>query len=459
MIVTKPCCFIGASLFMKIFISGGGRVGFQIARLLSKENHEVTVIESDKNQVDHVDYTLDVRTIKGYAQDVLLLQDLGVADADLFLATTGDDEVNLIAATTAKGLGAKKVVARVENQMYNEHDILYETIMGIDYILSPQALTAKEMVNYIQNPGMVATESFGNGRVQMLQIQVSKAPHREGQSLQDIELPPGVLVGVISRGGKAQIPYGGSTIEKDDVVTLLGKTEAIEQAQKLFKGVEVRNDKVVIMGGSRTGRHLASILENKGHSVKLLERDMNRCTELASELKKTKVVCRDATSRMSLEQEHIDGTDIFVSVTHDDERNIMASVLAKEVGAKRTLAVVHQPDFAPLVRKLGIDHAVTPRACIANRIMKLTSSEHSQSLAVLEDGQVEILEYTITESNPMFGHTLSEIKFPKHSLIGTILRKDEVIIPTGLDTLQSGDSVIVITTAKSLEAIRKLFPQ
>lgn len=444
---------------MKIFIAGGGRVGFQLARLLCKENHHVTVIETDRNQVDHVDYSLDVSTVCGHAQDVLLLQELGVADADLFLATTGVDEINLIAATTAKGLGAKKVVARVENRMYNEHDILYETIMGIDYILSPQALTAKEMVNYIQNPGMVATESFGNGRIQMMQIQVTKAPHGPGESLKDITLPEGILVGVISRGGDAQIPYGGSTIEENDVVTLLGETEKIEQAHKLFKGIEVRNDKVVIMGGSRTGRHLASILEKKGHSVKLLERDMDRCTELAAELKNTKVVCRDATSRMSLEQEHIDGTDIFVSVTHDDERNIMASVLAKEVGAKRTLAVVHQPDFAPLVRKLGIDHAVTPRACIANRIMKLTSTEHSQSLAVLEDGQVEILEFKINESNPMYGETLSEIKFPKHSLIGSILRKDQVIIPTGIDTLQGGDSVIVITTAKSLEAVRKMFPQ
>lgn len=444
---------------MKIFIAGGGRVGFHLARLLSKENHLVTVIETDKNEVEHVDYTLDVSTVTGAGQDVLLLQQLGVPEADLFLAMTGSDEINLIAATTAKGLGAHKVVARVENRMYNESDILYETIMGIDYILSPQALTASEMANYVQNPGMVATESFGNGRIRMLQIQVTNTPHGPGETLKDIRLPKGVLVGVISRGGKAQIPYGGSVIEENDIVTLLGEKESIESAEKLFKGVTVRTDKVVIMGGSRTGRHLASMLETKGHSVKLIERDMNRCNQLAAELRKTKIVCRDATSRMALEQEHVDGTDIFIAVTHDDERNIMASVLAKEVGATRTLAVVHQPDFAPLVRKLGIDHAVTPRACIANRIMKLTSMEHSQSLAVLEDGQVEILEFRINDSNPMIGQTLSDIKFPKHTLIGSILRNDQVIVPTGLDAIQQNDSVIVITRSKVLDTVRKLFTQ
>ena len=443
---------------MNIFIAGGGRVGFQLARLLSKENHDVTVIESDQNQVDHVDYSLDVSTVTGRAEDVLLLQGLGVGEADLFLAATGDDEINLISATTAKGLGAKKVVARVENRIYNESDILYETIMGIDYILSPQALTAREIVNYVQNPGMIAAESFGNGRIRMFQIQVTKAPHAAGQSLKDIDLPGGVLVGVISRAGEAQIPSGASQIQKDDIVTLLGQSESIESARKLFQGVELRNDKVVIMGGSRTGLQLAEILEKDGRSVKLFEWNMSRCNELASKLKKTKVVCRDATSRMSLEQEHVDDADIFIAATHDDERNIMASVLAKEVGARKGLAVVHQPDFVPLVRKLGIDHAVTPRACIANRILKLTSQEHHQSIAMLEDGQVEILEFKFNPSSPLHGKPLADIKFPEQSLVASIVRNDEVIIPTGIDTLQADDTVIVITTGDSLEAVRKLFP-
>ena len=186
---------------------------------------------------------------------------------------------------------------------------------------------------------------------------------------------------------------------------------------------------------------------------------MARCNELAAVLKKTKVVGRDATSRLSLEQEHVDGADIFIAATHDDERNIMASVLAKEVGVREALAVVHQPDFAPLVAKLGIDHAVTPRACIANRILKLVNRERSSALAVLEDGKIEILEFKLDASSPLVGEALKAIKFPKQTLVASILRGEEVIVPRGADALQAGDSVIVIAHARSLEAIQKLFQQ
>lgn len=442
---------------MNIVIAGGGRVGFHLARLLSKEKHNVTVIESDQNQVDHVDYALDVSTVVGKCQDVLLMQELGVGQADLFIAATGDDEVNLIAATTAKGLGAKKVVARVENRIYNESDILYETIMGIDYILSLQALTAHDVANYIENPGMVATESFARGNIQMLQMRVTQSPLQPGETLQDIQLPKGVLLGVIHRGNVIEIPSGQSTIEANDVVTLVGSTESMTATKKKFQGVVVKNESVVIMGGSRTGHYLAETLENSGVTVKLMDWDMERCNKLAAELKKTKVVCRDATSRLALEQEHIDRADIFVAVTPDDERNIMACVLAKEVGVRETIAVVHQPDFASLVNKLGIDYAVTPRSCIASRVMKLTMQQENHSIAVLEDGEIEILEFTIKESCSAFGKKLSEIKFPKESLIASILRGEEVIVPTGEDTIQAEDSVIVITRSKSLEAIRKMF--
>lgn len=442
---------------MNIFIAGGGRVGFHLARLLSAEQHDVTVIETDPNQVEHVDYSLDVSTVLGKTEDVLLLKSLDAGAADLFIAATGEDEVNLIAATTAKGLGAKKVVARVHDPIYMESDILYETIMGIDYILSPQALTAHEIVNYIEHPGMVATESFGRGLIQMLQMRVLSVPLEKGQTLKDISLPRDVLLGVIGRNGQVEIPHGNSTLMPNDEVTLIGRKESMVETMKLFQGVEVRHDKIVIMGGSRTGLHLAEVLENHGKSVKIFDWNLNRCNQLAGVLKKTKVVCRDATSRLALEQEHVDGADIFVAVTHDDERNIMASVLAKEVGAREALAVVHQPDFAPLVTKLGVDHAVTPRTCIANRIMRLVTSHQTKSLAVLADGQIEIYEFSLKSTSTLVGVPLERMKMPKDTLVAAILRGDAVIVPRGTDTLQADDTVILIVAARSREAVLKMF--
>lgn len=444
---------------MNIFIAGGGRVGFHLARLLSAENHDITVIESDQNQVDHIDYSLDVSTVAGHAEDVLLLKSLEVGAADLYLSVTGDDEINLISATTAKGLGAQQVVARVHNRVYLESDILYETIMGIDYVLSPEALTSHEIVTYIENPGMVTMESFGRGLVEMRQIRVAKSPLKPNETLRDMTLPSGVLLGVISRNGRVEIPHGDSTLEEHDLVTLIGRKERMDETQALFQGVEVNYDKVVIMGGSAIGLHLAQVLENHGRSVKLFEWNMARCKELATVLKKTKVVCRDATSRLALEQEHVDGADIFVSATRDDERNIMASILAKEVGVKETLAVVHQPDFAPLVAKLGIDHAVTPRACIANRILKLVNQKRVSSLAVLEEGQIEILEFKVSGDSPLLGKALVDIGFPSNCLVASILRDENVIVPRGDDEIHGGDSIVVIAAAESLDSVQKLFHQ
>ena len=444
---------------MNIFIAGGGRVGFHLARLLSAENHNITVIELDQNQVDHVDYSLDVGTVKGNGGDVMLLKSLDVGSADLFLSVTGDDEINLIAAATAKGLGARQVVARAHDQVYLDSDVLYETIMGIDYILSPEALTAHEIVTYIENPGMVTVESFGRGMVEMRQMRVARSPLKEGQTLKDITLPDGVLVGVLSRNGTVEIPDGNSTFKEHDLITLVGRKERMSEAQALFQGVEVKHDKVAIMGGSTTGLRLAQVLENHGRSVKVFDWNLARCNEMAAQLKKAKVVCRDATSRLALEQEHIDGFDIFVATTRDDERNIMASVLAKEVGVTETVAVVHQPDFAPLVGKLGIDHAVTPRACIANRVLKLVSQERVSSVAILEEGQIEILEIMVTKDSPMAGKPLAQAKLPSDCLVATILREQQVIVPGGGESLLPEDSIVLIAAADSLELVRKLFPQ
>ncbi len=442
---------------MNIVIAGGGRVGYHLARLLSSEKHDITVIENDQNQLEHIDYSLDVRTISGNAADVLLLKAADIGSADLFLAVTGDDEINLIAATTAKGLGVKQVVTRVHNSTYVESDILYETIMGIDYILSPEALTAHEIVTYIENAGMVASETFGRGLVQMRQMRVTKCPVRNGQPLKDITFPPGVLLGVISRNGSVMIPNGESTLEEHDLITLIGQKEQMTNIHSMFQSSEVKHDKVVIMGGSVIGLHIAQVLENHGRSVKLFDWNLTRCHELAGILKKTKVVCRDATSRAALELEHVDGADIVVSATRDDERNIMAAVLAKEVGAKESLAVVHQPDFASLVGKLGIDHAVTPRASIANRVLKLVSQSSVSALAIIEEGQIEVLELEVDRSNPIVGKSLAEVKFPKNCLVASIMRDEKAIVPRGDNDIRAGDSVVVITAADSLDSVRKLF--
>lgn len=443
---------------MNIFIAGGGRVGFHLARLLAAENHDVTVIEANPDRVEVIDYTLDVRTVHGNAASVMLQNGAGAGKADLFVAVTGMDEANLVAAATAKGLGARRVMARVDNPTYIDSTILYETILGIDFILSPEALAAMEIATYIENPGIVATEVFGRGRVKMHQIRVRKNPLAEHETLKDLELPPGVLLGMITRDAMTFVPRGDASVKVGDLVTLIGERDRMDAVVKLFRGEEVYpNHSIVIMGGSSVGQHLANILDHQQRNVKIFDWNMQRCEELAAKFRRIQVICRDATSRDALSQEHVNECDIFVSATKDDERNIMAGVLAKEIGVGHSVAVVHQPDFAPLVARLGIDHAVTPRSSIANRVLKLVHQGSITSLAVLEEGSVEIVEFAVHGDAPVIGTRLRDIRFPNGSLVAAILRGDHVIVPTGDDELHADDSMILIAGSDALEAVQRLF--
>jgi trk system potassium uptake protein TrkA len=238
-------------------------------------------------------------------------------------------------------------------------------------------------------------------------------------------------------------------------VTLIGTHEGIEQIQKLFHGEEIKPRRVAIMGGGTIGLRLAQALEAKMKTVKVFERHEERSQRLAERLRTAKVVCRDATSRVALEQEHVDTMDMFVAATGDDERNIMAAVLAKEVGARSVAAIVHQPDFAPLVKRLGIDLAVTPRSSIADRIMKMMYRGDVTSLAVLGDGQIEVVEMAIREGASVLGCELKDLRLPRGALVATIVRGDKILIPSGNDSIHAGDSVILIVAAKSLDAVRK----
>ena len=444
---------------MNIIVAGGGRVGYHLARLLSREKQDVTVIESDRDILEQIDYALDVNTVEGDGSNAMLLQSIGAGMADLFVSSMGNDEKNLIAAATAKGLGAKTVVARVGNPMYVNAHVIYEPVLNIDYILSPDALVALEIAHYIEDPGILAMEEFGHGLVHLRQIAAAVSPTTGGKSLKDV-FPSGsrVLVGLISRDGKSVVPNGDAVVNPGDQVTLIGQRDKIGKALKLFQADTERPERVAIVGGGTIGLRLAQALDGKVKSVKLFERREDRATALAPKLKKGKVVCRDGTSRVSLEQEHIDAVDVFVSATKDDERNIMASVLAKDLGAKKAVAVINQPDFAPLVRRLGIDLAVTPRASIANRILKLAHLGQVESLAILDEGRVEVLEFEVGPKSAVLNRPLREAsaRLPKGVLVATIVRGDNVTVPGGDDRLQAGDRVVLIAKGDALEPARRL---
>ncbi len=441
---------------MKIFVAGGGRVGGHLARLLCADKHSVVVLEQEDSLAQQLENSLDLRAVVGNAASVELLRDEEVDQADVFVSVTGNDEVNLIAAAAAKSLGAKVVVARVDDEVYASQGMLYETVMGIDYIMSPAALTALEIVKYIENPGIVATEEFGRGRVQMRQMRLTKALVKP-EPLKQMKLPVGVLIGAINRRGHSIIPDGNAVLELGDLVTVVGPRDQVAQVQRLFHTAEARSARVAIMGGSDIGFHMAQVLDHRKLSVKLFEWNQARCAEISAELHRVEVVHRDGTSRQALMEEGVDKFDVFVATTDDDERNIVSCVLAKEVGAAHTVAVISQPDFASLVGRLGIDHIVTPRACLSNRVLRLVHQKSVSTLAVLDEGQVEVLEFQAREGSPVLGKPLRDVHFPNRALVATIVRGDEVKVPRGNDAVHAGDSVILIAAPDSIDSLQRLF--
>ncbi|NLO33656.1 MAG: Trk system potassium transporter TrkA [Candidatus Hydrogenedentes bacterium] len=447
---------------MNIFIVGGGRVGSYLAHMLSEKDYDVTVIEIDPERHEQIDVSLNARIVYGDGNSALLLQSLQVGESDLFIACTGSDETNLIAAAAAKGLGARQVLARVEKNVFIEESLLYEGFMNVDYMLSPDALAAQEIVNYIIYPGILASEDFARGQIQLRQVRVSAKAPADNQLLRDI-LPPGsgVLLGVLERNGKMSIPTGEDRIFAGDKVSLIGKRGLMHGALQKFQGVEPRMEHIVIMGGGTIGRAIAHSLEGKVASVKLFEKDKERAEHIATGFRKANVhvVHRDATSRHNLEQEHVFDYDLFVATTEDDKRNIIAGVFAREVGVNMAAVVVHHPDFVPLVVKLGIDMVVTPRDAIANSVLKILRQQSISTSSILREGDMEVLEIKPGANSSTIGKPLRDLNWSKahNLLIASIIRNDTAFVPGGDDVLRSGDSIVVITKSDAIAYAQRFF--
>jgi trk system potassium uptake protein TrkA len=427
---------------MNVVIVGAGEVGLHIASILSREAHNVTIVDTDQSRINRVEETLDIGTICGQGSSPDTLAAAGARSADLVLAVTDKDEVNLISAMTAKALGAEKVVARVRSQQYmDESRLSYRDLLRIDLIINPVVFTAYESAKFIENPDALAIESFARGQIEMRQVRVEDGSPLALKPLKDIPFEDGTLIGSIMRDDAIIIPHGSSVIRPGDVVTIIGQKGRMDRMQKLITGVETRMRNVMILGGNEIGLLLSQLLENLGCAVKIFEENRARCQELAELLK----------------SERVGAADAFIGLTDDDERNIMAVLLAKELGARKGIVVIHKPDFASLLEKIGIDHAISPRLITANRILSLVRRGELRSTAVLADGRAEAIELKVAPGAPIADRTLKQVRFPKNTLIGALVRQDQVIVPRGGDTFKVGDTVVAFAQSESIDALLKLF--
>jgi trk system potassium uptake protein len=454
---------------MNIVILGAGGVGRYIARVLSREEHNVILIDVDAKKLEKAAWEMDVATRKGSGTDWQLLDDLLDLSPDFFIALTNHDETNLSACTIAKHLGYPKTIARVrDNKFLNRTRLDFAHIFEVDYFIGPELLVANDILKYMVSPGSLAVENFAHGAVQLRTLMIPEKWKKCGTSLQHLTFPPGIIVGLIrrdsadslERGGKEVIfPHGRDIIQANDEVTFIGETEAISQLHH-FLGIKQKTiSSVVIIGGSLTGYNLAKLLEERDVAVRLIEKDFERCRELAESLPYTTILNHDGNDIDYFKAEKIGTAEVFVACTERDEMNLVSALLGKEVGCRDVIVTLSNTNYAPLANQLGINHALSPRLSTADHILSHILGGKVTSLVSFYDNQAEILELNVSIDSKLVGIPLSELGslLPKDFLIAMIQNRGRIMVAHGNRIISPGDTVIVITSPKHIPELEKIF--
>ncbi len=446
---------------MKVLIVGGGEVGFNLARRLSEEHQDVILIESNPERAEFASQQLDVLTIAGNGASLPVLERAGVRGARMLLAVTSQDEVNLIACLAASRMGVRYTIARVSNPEYHTRgSVLSREALGIDLLINPERECALETYQLLQSGAATDVAQFAEGRVQLLGIVVRRGAPVAGKTLVQIgeELRDFHFVtAAIVRDGRTIIPDGDDRVEAGDLVYVLAPSSEVTSVPPLAGHDRHPLRRVMIAGGSTEGEYLAELFEEHGIECTVLDHDRRRCLELAEKLPRTLVLHADATDLELLEMEGVAGLDGFIAATGHDETNMLSSLVAKTVGARKVVSLVNKFDYLPLVAKVGIDAAVSPRMATVNAILRYVRRGRVMTVAALKGIDAEAIEFNVGPNARVAGKALRELRFPKGALVGTILRGDEIVIPRGDDEILPGDEVIVFALPEAISEIERLF--
>ncbi len=444
---------------MKIIIIGAGEVGFNIAQKLSEEAQDVILIDKDPEKIKRIADELDVQTLLGSGTSPKILRESGIKDADLLIAATDSDEVNIIACLLAQNMNQlMHKVARIRNEEYLEHrEIFHPEVLGIDHIINPQSAMVETILGLMEVPGAVEVIDFANGKVKLIGFSVTPESPLAGQRLRSLARGESkILVGAIVREDKVIVPGGEDTIEPDDIVYVVTSEEQVDYTLAKFNLHVEALRRVVIVGAGQTGRALARILDSKKIHTKIIEKDASVCESLAEELDKVIVIHGDGTDKALLQEEAISETDFLVVLTGDEEDNILISLLAKGLGAKRTITRVSKLGYIPILTAIGIDTVVSTRLSAVKAILQYIRKGKIISVTPIKGEHAEAIEAEALETSDIVGSPLSKVKFPKGAILGGIVRDDEVIIPKGDTVVRPGDRLVIFALKGAVPKLEKL---
>ncbi|MFN3480365.1 MAG: Trk system potassium transporter TrkA [Thermodesulfovibrionales bacterium] len=444
---------------MHVIIVGAGEVGYQIAKFLTLEGVDVTVIDQDRAKLRRISEELDVAVIEGGGGDPSVLKEAEAEKADILLAVTNSDETNMIACLLGKAMfNIPRKIARIRNPDYFfNKNLLGPQNLDIDPAINPELEVAKAISRLLEIPFATEVEDFESGTVEVIGFKVENGNPMIGKTLKDLkeEIRKNFIIGIIERDDEVIIPSGKDIIKEGDIIYLpIRKTDIAEIAEALR--VSKRPSKrVMIAGGGRIGYYIASMMEGRA-DIKIIEKDPERCKFLSSSLGRSLILHGDCADQKLLLEENIEDMDVFVAVTNNEELNIMSSLLARKLGVKKSIVIVNRTDYIPLAHSLGLQAVLSPRLITASSILRYVRRGDILSLTAIAEDRAEIIESRVGDTSVLKDRLLKEARLPKNTLIGMIIRDDLLIIPSGSDTIKSGDKLIIFTLRESIKEMEKV---
>jgi trk system potassium uptake protein TrkA len=439
-----------------VIIVGAGQVGESIAADLA-DTHDVVVVERDPDRVEELTYGLDVLAIQGDGTAVTTLEEAGLADADMLIASTDNDETNIVACATAKAVADPFTVARIKNTEYLRTWERSERAFGIDFMVCTNLLTAESIVRVVGLPAARDVDPFAGGTVQMAEFEVGTDSPVADQTVAEADRFDSLTFAAIIRDDTLTVPKGGTPIRVGDRVVVIGSPKSVQEFATSVAPEEAPGaaEEVVIVGGSEIGYHVARLLGERGFRPRLIERDHDRARTLAEELPETVVMESDATDIGFLEREHVGDADVLVGALDSDEKNLLVALLAKRLGVERTVAVIDTTAYVELFETVGVDVGVSPREVVAEEITRFTRDGGAENVALIESDKAEVIEVETDASSILVGRPIQQsmAALPEGVVIGAITREGTLITPRGETVVQEGDHVVVFVDADVVDEV------
>lgn len=448
---------------MKIFVIGTGKIGQSIVRSASKEGHDITIIDNDAKVVNLLIDSYDVMGMVGNGASLEIQKEAGVQNADLVIAVTSSDEINLLSCLLAHKLGASDTIARVRNPQYLKQLQFMKDDLGLSMTINPEYEAAKSISRNLTLPGALNIESFANGKMELVEIKIEPNSELDSLALSDLfnKYKLKILVCAVERGDEVIIPVGNFVLQANDKIHIAASHQDLYKfVQKIYKMDKLRT--IMMIGGGRIAYYFCQLVSKNKYDIKLIERDHETCKTLSESFSKVDIIEGDGTDQSILEAEGIENIDAFLALTGVDEENIITSMFAKKRNAKKIITKVNNSNLNSMMETIGMASVFSPREIIVNQVLSYIRAKANKrgsnvkTLYKLVDQRVEALEFNVKKKGRIVGVPLKRLKLKPNIIIAGIIRGNEVIIPDGNTAIQLEDSVIVITTDSLLEDLAEI---